>query len=121
MKINIETIPHDKQRYETVGDYWIDNDGVIQVRISEMSNPIHMQAVILHELFEFFLCMKLGIEEPDIMQFDLEHLDSDEPGDEVNAPYRDEHCFATAVERVFIAACKESYKEYDQACLDLFK
>ena len=35
MKINIETIPHGDQRYPTVGDYWDDSDGVVQVRVSE--------------------------------------------------------------------------------------
>jgi hypothetical protein len=33
MRINIEVIPHEQQRYPTVGDYWME-DGVQQVRIS---------------------------------------------------------------------------------------
>ena len=35
MKINIRTIPHDKQRYETCGDYWTDSEGRIKIVVSD--------------------------------------------------------------------------------------
>ncbi len=37
MDIHIKTVPHKEQRYNTVGDYWIE-DRVIQIRVSEMGN-----------------------------------------------------------------------------------
>lgn len=123
MKIAIETIPHNQQRYDTVGDYWIDEDGTVQVRVSEMRDSTYEQAAILHELFELFLVQNRNISIDAIDEFDKSFEANraegniDEPGDDINAPYRDEHCFATAVERMFIAANGKSWKEYDEAVL----
>lgn len=117
MKINIQTIPHAEQRYDTVGDYWTDEDGTIQVRVSELGNPVYEQAVVLHELMEYFLCLKAGIKEEDIMAFDVSVLNlTHEPGDLPDAPYRREHCFATSVEMMFIAAAGENWDDYDIEC-----
>lgn len=122
MKIVIETIPHDKQRYPTVGDYWIDEDGTMQVRISDLGNPGYEQAVVLHELTELFLVLHCGIAIEDIDKFDIAFEaarmveDTDEPGDHPDAPYQQQHCYATAVERMFIAAMGEKWAHYDKAC-----
>jgi hypothetical protein len=125
MKINIETIPHSQQRYPTVGDYWVDPDGTLQIRISDLGNAIYEQAVALHELTEMFLVLNRGISIGDIDAFDIEFErkrigpeDIDEPGDDPKAPYQNEHCYATAVERMFIAANGVKWADYDVACLD---
>ena len=61
MKINIETIPHSDQRYPTVGDYWDDENGVIQVRVSDMKDWRYEALVVMHELIEMFLTKHRGI------------------------------------------------------------
>ena len=45
----------------------------------------------------------------------IDESDDDEPGDDPTAPYHREHCFATAVERMLIAALGVSWADYDQA------
>jgi hypothetical protein len=124
MKITIETIPHDRQRYNTVGDYVKYEDGSIAIFVSDLGNPVYEQAVILHELFELFMVLNRGIRVEDIDAFDIafeagrQPGNIDEPGDDPAAPYRNEHCFATACERMFIAAMGATWKDYDQACQD---
>lgn len=127
MKINIQTISHKDQRYETVGDYWIDSDGTWQIRVSEMGNWKYELAVALHELWEYALCLDRGIKEEDITKFDIEFEKNrkegniDEPGDDKNAPYVKEHCSATGIERLFIAEIGENWKNYDEAVYSLLK
>ena len=63
MRIVIETIPHDKHRYETVGDYWYDDMGTLQVRVSDMGNEFYEKMVVIHELIEEALTKQKGISE----------------------------------------------------------
>lgn len=131
MKINVEFIDQKEQRYGTVGDYWIDDNGDMQIRVSKMGNEIYESAVLIHELIEFFLIRKKGHPtEPEIMSFDIEFEEKrnkgevdeyDEPGFAENSPYRQEHTIATACEMAFIAMSGESWNKYDNTvinCLD---
>ena len=128
IKINIETIPHKDHRYETVGDYWIDDNGVRQIRISEMKDWRKMLLVAVHEMIEQSLCIYYGVSEKDITEFDMEfekqresglHSDDAEPGDDVNSPYRSEHFFATNVERLLAAELGVDWNEYDKEIMSL--
>lgn len=118
MKINIETIPHSEQRYDTCGDYWTDADGTLQVRVSDTGDETYNQAVILHELWERFL---IKVQETVVDDFDIDFEknrvkgNEDEPGDDTRSPYRDEHCTATGIERIFIGLKGKSWKEYDSS------
>jgi hypothetical protein len=121
MKINIETIPHGDQRYPTVGDYWDDGNGVVQVRVSDMKDWRYEALVAVHELVEMFLTKARGIEEPHISDFDVKFEQSradglveGEPGDHPSAPYRREHFFATNLERLFAAELGVDWFEYDR-------
>ncbi len=114
MKITIETIPHGQQRYDTVGDWqWVGGDLVIYV--SEMENWGYETAVGLHEMVEAVLCRAAGVPGELVDAFDKSYDGIGEPGDEADAPYREQHCFATAVERMLIAAYGMSWAEYDAA------
>ncbi len=121
MNINIQTIPHSEQRYQTSGDYWIDSYGVWQIRVSEMGNWKFELAVAIHELWEQALCLDRGIKEEDITAFDINfemnkpEINFVEPGDDLNAPYRKEHCSATGIERIFISEIGENWRDYDSA------
>ena len=94
MIVDFQIIPHDKQRYETVGDYWWESqpndDGsyaglvgrdasdeghrwVLYVRVSKMNNPRYEMLVFHHELIEALLLRDAGIPEPAAMAWDKEY------------------------------------------------
>jgi hypothetical protein len=123
MKINIETIPHKQQRYPTVGD-WYDEDGALQIKVSEMGNPDYEFLVALHELVEVWLCKKRGISQKAVDDFDMEFEKkrekslvsvTSEPGEEPDAPYQNEHLVACGVELTVAAALGVKLAEYDTA------
>lgn len=120
MKIVIETIPHDQQRYPTIGDYWWEPDGTLQIRVSDTGNWKYDACVVLHEFLEVHLCKDRGISEPDIMAFDKAFEgnrqpgdDDSEPGDDPKAPYGLEHRFAENLERLFAAELGVNWNQYD--------
>lgn len=125
MYIRIKSIPAKDQRYPTCGDYWEESDGsntVLEVRISEMK-PDHEFLVMIHELIEYHLAKKRGIQMEDIDSFDrafeelregLPKLIGDqEPGDMVSAPYFKEHQFATKIERMVAEEMGVDWKGYE--------
>lgn len=114
MKIIIETIPHGRQRYPTAGDWYL-ADGELKIRVSKLGNWRYEMAVAVHEIVEALLCMNNGVSEADVDVFDVTYRGEGEPGDDAAAPYSNEHCFATAVERMLIAAFGVSWAEYEAA------
>jgi hypothetical protein len=130
LKINVQTIDHDEQRYPTSGDYWEDDDGTLQVRISEVGDRRYEFLVAMHELIEFELCRLRGIAEPVITAFDVQFekeieeglRDLDEqPGDDPSAPYHREHVFATKLERMLAEEMGVDWDEYDDRLGELFE
>lgn len=120
MKIQIESIPHDEQRYRTVGDYWEDEQGVEQVRVSELSDWRYEALIAVHELVEFLLTKHRNIAEQAISDFDVAFeqereraLVLGEPGDDPRAPYRREHFFATNLERLLAAELDVDWRAYE--------
>lgn len=117
MKIVIETIPISEMRYPTCGDYWIDEDGIMQVRVADTGDEAYNQAIMLHELWESFL-ITVPIDEIDVFDIEFEKRrqdgDFNEPGDDPKAPYQKEHCSATGIERIFIALKNKKWKEYEE-------
>jgi len=119
--MHIETIPHETQRYPTVGDYWLDEVGVEQIRVSEMMDWRYEVLVAIHEIVEMALTRHRGIAEEDITEFDIKFeqdkekgLIGGEAGDNVNAPYRKEHFFATNLERLLAGELDVNWFEYDR-------
>jgi len=126
-KILIEIIPHSEQRYETVGDYFLRSDGIFVIRVSEMKDWRYCAMVAIHELAEVYLTEHHEVSEETITQFD-EAFEAnrlkgnlDEPGDAVDCPYRDDHCFATSIERMMCAAFGLSWKEYEDHVNSLYQ
>jgi len=120
-KIHIESIPHEAQRYPTVGDYWEDEQGVEQVRVSEMEDWRYEFLVAIHELIEWGLTRHRNIAEQSISDFDVAFENAraegraiGEPGDHPQAPYRKEHFFATNVERLLAAELGVDWFTYDR-------
>ena len=114
MEITVKTIPHDAQRYKTVGDYWV-FPGVINVRVSDTGRNDYSFLIAIHEIIEAYLTYKRGIEETKIMAFDIAHSLSEEPGAEPDSPYYQEHLFATAIEMLVAEQLKINWEEYSKA------
>lgn len=128
MNINIKTIKNRHQRYPTVGDYWFENDGDIQIRISNMGNTDYEFLVAIHELIECYLTKKRGISEESITAFDMKfeeerkdtmHRMEDEPGYDPRAPYKNEHFFAEAIERLLANQLGVDWKTYNDSIMIL--
>jgi hypothetical protein len=124
MNINIKTIPNKEQRYNTLGDYF-DNENGTNIFVSDLGNEDYEFLIGLHELVEQYLCKKRGIKEEDISKFDIkfekERKDGDdsEPGDNKNAPYRKEHFIATNIERIICGELGLNWQDYEDACLNI--
>ena len=122
MKVKIETITHNKQRYDTVGDYQLMPDGEWYISVSETGNSKYDFLIAIHELIELYLTQFNGISEESIMDFDLYFEkkrqmgfinDTDEPGFCSESPYRKEHTIATAIEMMLAAELGVDWKKYD--------
>jgi hypothetical protein len=119
MNINIQCIPHHSQRYPTVGDYW-QQDGVDQIRVSELPDWRYEALVAVHEMVEMVLTKHRSISEEKISDFDVA-FEQDremgrvlgEPGDDPRAPYRREHFFATNLERLLAAELDVDWRAYE--------
>lgn len=128
MNIIIKTIPHVKQRYNTVGDY--DNTNVsnkLNVSISDLRNWKYEFCIAIHELLELALCHDRGIPEELITKFDMDFekareetgLLQGEPGDSAGCPYRREHFFATTIERLLASELGVDWEKYEKTINDL--
>jgi hypothetical protein len=119
--ITLHAIPHNKHRYETVGDWQI-KPGAIDIAVSRMDNADYEFCVALHELVEAWLCLRRGVDDRDVTEFDERfeadrkagaHSETEEPGDSPLAPYRDEHFTATTIERMVAAELGVDWAKYD--------
>ena len=125
MKIQLRTIPHSEQRYETVGDWENLPEGSLRISVSDMGNDDYAFLVAIHELVEVWLCNKRGITDEAVSAFDIEYEknrpegDESEPGDHPDAPYRKEHFFATNIERMIALELGVDWAQYDQKVMSL--
>lgn len=117
MIIKAKTIPHEKQHYDTVGDYWKDKKGVIQIRVSKDKREEYEWLVLIHELVEICLIKFQGVSMKEVDKFDLmvekrrgHHV---EPGDEMDAPYYKQHHLVTVVERLVCHELGLNWEEYN--------
>ena len=115
-KIIVDVVPHKKQRYNTCGDYF-KKGGDLHVRLSKM-NSNHEFLVLIHELIEWYLIDQKGISIKEIDEFDILYeqtkTDSSEPGDDKNAPYYDEHQFATVIEKLLADKLGVNWRKYSE-------
>lgn len=81
MQINVIIIPHKQQRYNTVGDWWIQDGNcstpdcpghpvTLQVRVSKMDDERYEMLVAHHEITEALTCYFAGINEKEVTKFD---------------------------------------------------
>lgn len=124
MNVFIKTIPHNEQRYETVGDWWWEGKDLqdLQIRVSDMGNPVYEWLVAEHEINEALRCKKDGIDEKAVSDFDRSFeelrekfpytIGDQEPGDMVSAPYHKQHTGATQIERLSCQFHGEDWDKY---------
>ena len=122
----ISEVPHKKQRYETVGD-WIPGKPV-KIRISKMKDKRYVFLVALHEMLEYELCRMKGISDRSVVDFDVNfemerrrrlHSPEAEPGDDPRAPYKEQHGFATEIERMVARKLGVRWTDYERTVLAL--
>lgn len=119
MNITIKTIPHKEQRYRTLGDWWFDANGDLQIRVSNLNNWQWEFIIALHELVEVVLCKIRGITIEAVDAFDNEYEkyhhpnDKSEPGDCPNCPAYKEHFFATNIEKMMAHEMGLDWRGYD--------
>lgn len=120
----IFSIPHKFQEYPTCGNWAIMGTGQVVVFVSDTTRWEFNAAIAVHELIEALLCARRGIHENMVTDFDIAFerkrakgivLDTSEPGDSPDAPYRREHFTATTIERQFIEAVGVDWNEYEKA------
>lgn len=125
MKITIETIPHETQRYPTVGDWLFEPNGDLTIKVSELGDWRYNSLVALHELVEVLKCKHDGVGQKEVDAFDIAFEinrkpdDDSEPGDSPDAPYKKQHCLATGIERIMAAELGVDWKTYDDAVMSL--
>ena len=118
--IEIKVIPHSEQRYDTVGDWFLDGEGW-HIRVSQLGDWRFHFLVAFHELLELAWCTWNGVKQADVDAFDIAYEaarkpgDFSEPGDDPCAPYRVGHQFATMVEMFAAVALGVSWGAYEDA------
>lgn len=126
--ISIKSIPGDLQRYPTCGDYWYDDMGILQVRVTEMGNSFYETLIAIHEITEELLTKHRGLTEQKIMDFDIYYEarrkqglvpEDSEPGFSNESPYLKEHTLATAIEMQICAMAGESWIDYERILNEL--
>jgi hypothetical protein len=140
MKLNIEIIPHHEQRYETVGDWWLDREGVLQVRISRLSMHRYEILVLIHELVEIFIewhrRTQRGLDDTKSLleltsetdEFDILYEKrrkrgdkESEPGCETECPVYNGHMAASAIEHVAALIFGINYNDYANEIANLHR
>lgn len=133
MEIKIKTIPHKSQRYDTCGD-WFNSKNGIEIRVSDMKNDDYEFCVGIHEAIEWYLCKKKGIAMKDVDDWDMWYEEArelkkaacgckitktSEAGNDIHAPYFNEHFFATIIEKLLAKQLKLNWKKYDKTICEL--
>ena len=117
MNISIRAVRHSQQPYTTVGSWRFDDDS-LDILVSRVGNPDEEFLIGLHELIEAYLCHKRGVSHDEVIEFDVAFNDSGkkgEPGDQSDAPYHDEHVYASNIERLVAGELGVSWADHESA------
>lgn len=134
--IEITTIPHNDQRYETIGDWLYDPEsGKVTIYTSDLGDWRMSMACAIHEAIETVLCVQDGVSEEDVSAFDVayeearkagvaapcgcEPTEDSEPGEDRHAPYRKQHAFADGVERLLANQLGVVWDEYAEKVVSI--
>jgi len=112
--INVITISHKQQRYDTVGDWQFSESGALQITVSEMSDWRFEMLIAIHEIVEAILCKQAGISQEEVDEFDIKFTGEGEPGNAYNCPYYVQHMIATSVELLVAQGLKVDWQKYSK-------
>ena len=118
MNITIKIVDPKDMRPEVDGNDWFwETNGDLQVQIAPMSDWRYEVLLAIHETVEAIMCKHNSVSQQSVDAFDTEydktHTTDCNAGDDPQAPYKREHCFATAVERILCAELDVDWKTYD--------
>lgn len=116
LNVHIHSKPYRQLRYETYGDYESFADGSLEITVVQLPDWRYESLIALHELVEEMVTRARGITEPEILAFDLAHLELADPGMDTRAPYHKEHVLATAIEMIVAQALGVDWAAYERAC-----
>lgn len=126
LRIVITTVPHSRQRYETIGDWYYQENGDLHIVVSELGDWKKELLIAIHELVEVSLCKARGITQEAVDKFDIEYetnrLPTDsisEPGDSLDAPYHKEHIYAGVIERGLAHELQVEWFSYEESIYNL--
>lgn len=115
-KIEVSFPKHSKQRYDTLGDWYFVKccrKTILKLTGSKEMGFLSALAVVIHELVETVLCMKSGVTQEQVDEFDMTHNLLDDPGMSPDAPYHFQHLAALKVERAFCEAVGLTWKKHE--------
>lgn len=115
MRQLVVTFP-DRLMNGQLDDYGHTKDA-IWLAIKDTGVEVYNLILLVHGLVEYILTQGRGLPLQLIDRFDEAHPDSEEPGDEVNSPYRNEHGIALGIERILCAYLNIPWKVYEEALL----
>jgi len=119
MKITIQDIEHSSQRYPTSGD-WQEVGEELVIDVSKLPDRRYELLVAVHELIEAILCQHAEVSGQEVDRFDIEHLEADEPGDMLDAPYHQQHVRASDVEKQLAEWLDVDWNKYEKALHELY-
>jgi hypothetical protein len=121
MNISITVIDNNKQRYNTVGDWYYDpTDKTMVIKVSDTGNKKYNFLIAIHELIEAILCEWAGISSELVDMWDLNYGDG-EPGQGIDCPYFMQHFTATCIEGTLALMIGVNWVEYDECVNKLSK
>ena len=92
-------------------------EGKIWFTIKDTGVTGYNLILLIHALVEYILTQGRGIPLGLIDRFDEDNPELEEPGDDVNAPYRNEHSVAVGIERILCAYMNIPWKVYEEALI----
>lgn len=119
----IETIAHQLQEYDTVGNYKhrvYKDETDVYISVSKMSDWRYSFLVAVHELVEYGIVMHQGIPLSKITAFDIQFEkkrkkgNTDEPGDDKKSPYHFAHKTATIIEKMMAKILQVKWSAYEK-------
>ena len=112
--LQVSVIDHNKQRYNTVGDWYYDSsENSIIVKVSDTRNNRLNFLIAIHEIIEATLCMWDGITSKMVDKWDSNNADYNDPGSLPNCIYGKQHLIATSIEMMLAVIIGVDWNWYE--------
>jgi len=118
MKITLEVIPHEQQRLGAIGDWWFEQNGDLQVRVSDLGDDRYNFLVLRHEMDEAILCQQAGITTEMVDEDQKNAADTDDPDSFSGYPgarLQKQHNDALAAEWIMSRLLGVDWESYGEA------